>query len=107
MTFLILHLFLSAGTTLVVTRGSFLQPLRAGLREHMKLLGQLLTCPMCFGAWAGAFWAFALARLIGWHAPSPSDYVLLFFGGASLGAEASWIAHLVHLRLGEADHVLP
>lgn len=55
-------LFGSVGVTLIVTTGKVFKPLREWLSGFVKrlnplrILGDLISCPMCTGFWVGFLW---------------------------------------------------
>lgn len=67
------------GVTLVLSAGRILEPLREWLLAFEKpynpfrLVGELLRCSMCCGAWVGILWGI-LVKQWPWH-------VALIFGG--------------------------
>lgn len=82
----LLLLFGAVGLTLVATKSRLLSPARRLLVEHpqldVSLLGELLSCSMCLGTWAG----FGVGLLLGYG----SVGVLACGGVVSLGAWFAW-----------------
>jgi len=52
---LIIWILVCYGITSIVTGSIIMEPVRAKAWKVHKKLGELLTCPLCFGFWAGLF----------------------------------------------------
>jgi uncharacterized membrane protein len=50
---LIIWVFTVLGLTTIVTTSGLMQPIRIRVRKINSLLGILVSCPPCFGFWAG------------------------------------------------------
>lgn len=91
------------GTTLIVTQSKLFASLRAWLAGVSKWAGTLFKCPMCFGFWAGVFWALAglWPHTVLWGRAWMRPLELLAAGCVS--SATCWIVRVVLHRLGEDE----
>ena len=47
--------FASVGMTIIVTQSGLFEGLRGYIDSKSSFFGELFSCPMCFGFWAGVF----------------------------------------------------
>ena len=66
--------------SIIVTGATVFEPLRKKVGEKNDFLGQLLSCPMCFGFWVGIFLNLTLY-------PITNNF---FFDGC-LGSGITWL----------------
>ena len=79
---LLIWILVCYGITNVVTGSSIMEPIREKSWKIHKKIGELLSCPMCFGFWSGLF-----VSLL-WQ--SPTNNLLL---DCFLASGTCWLLH--------------
>lgn len=82
------------GVTLIVTCSTLFRRVREWLQQRFVFAYELLSCPMCFGFWAGA-----LLATLGVSIPISDLRVLDVFLN---GCAASWVCWTSHVLLCKA-----
>jgi hypothetical protein len=84
------------GLTTIVVSGTIFAPLRTSLRVP-RLARDLLSCPLCFGTWAGFGLSFVpgLSLAVAAGAPQPFAHVLDAFAAGGF----CWVMQSVVMRL--------
>ena len=47
--------FAAVGMTIIVTQSGLFEGIRLYIEKRSSFFGELFSCPMCFGFWAGVF----------------------------------------------------
>lgn len=88
------------GLTTIVTRGSIFHALRQ--RAPTQFARTLLSCPLCFGFWAGFGVGFAHLGPATMLLPAWPEWAQAI-GDGWAASGACWIIHVAMLSLGESD----
>jgi len=103
---LLLFSLVTLGFTLIVTQSSLFRPFREAAQSVHEKVGDLISCPMCLGFWAGFVGAAAFgleiqSRILSGLPPVGGYPIFAYMAHGMISSWVCWTAHVIQVRLGQ------